>query len=226
VDWSTTCVYWGADNGLTINLKGRQPEGIVEPAEYGALCDELIARWRDLRCPENGDPVVEAIYRREDIFSGPHAADSPDLLVVWKSDSDRRTTYFSAGELWADAMFSSAGPTGAHVPVGVLIAGGRHIVPGGSIEGAHIMDIAPTVLHALSQPIPQGMDGKVLDGIFDPALRPAPHAAVDAARSPAPSAEDQGTETTHGVESEPQATYSPDEQKQIEERLRALGYLD
>lgn len=213
VDWSRTRAYWGADNGLSINLKGRQPQGIVEAGEYEALRSELIERWGDLRDPASGELAVEAVYRREEIYSGPHVEMSPDLRVVWKEYPEQGKTYFAAGELWSTAAWGAAGQTGDHTPVGVLIAGGRHVKGGGQVEGANIVDIAPTVLYALGQPIPADMDGRVLHELF-------------AADMPAAAPQRVGAQATQLDAPTEAVAYSADEQKQIEERLRALGYLD
>ena len=83
VDWSQTRAYWGGRQWPDHQLKGRQPQATVDPADYEALRDELMSQWRELREPASGDLVVEQIYRREDIYSGLDAQNSPDLRVVW-----------------------------------------------------------------------------------------------------------------------------------------------
>ncbi len=215
VDWQRTRVFWGADNGLTINLKGRQAQGIVDPADYESLCDELIARWSDLREPASGERVVERAYRREEIYTGPFVNVSPDLRVVWQEYAQERRIHCAAGDLWANACWGLSGQTGDHAPVGIFIAGGRNSARGMQIRGAQIIDIAPTVLHALGVAVPAEMDGRVLGEVFAsefrPASSPAPEIMADEAQGAAPAA---------GL------AYSADEQAQVEERLKALGYLD
>ena len=220
VDWPHTRAYWGADDGLTINLKGRQPQGSVEPADYEGLRDELIRRWSDLREPETGERVIEHVYRREEVYHGPYVQQSPDLRVVWKEYPARRMIYAAAGELWAAACWGFSGQTGDHAPVGILMATGRNVARGVVVEGAQIIDLAPTVLYALGQPVPADMDGRVLAGLFSDEFRSVhpigERGAQGSAETPAPPL---------SQDAQPPA-YSADEQKEIEDRLKALGYLD
>ena len=74
------------------------------------------------------------------------------------------------------------------------------------------MDIAPTVLHLLDLPVPEGMDGRVLTEAFRPEWL-AQHAIVyDNVRL--------------DIDKDTDSSYGADEEKKVEERLRALGYLD
>jgi len=57
--------------------------------------------------------------------------------------------------------------TGAHRPFSLLVVSGKNIIQRKTVEGANIMDIAPTILYLLGQPIPQDMDGKVLLDIIE-----------------------------------------------------------
>lgn len=164
VDWAKTKAFWGADNGFTINLKGRESAGIVAPGrEYEALRNELIEKLSALREPETGELVVEKVWKREEIYNGPYTAYSPDLRMVWREYPGQRKTYFSAGELWANETFGYTAQTGDHTPFGILLAYGRAIKGGQSIQGAQLMDLAPTILHLLGLPLPQEMEGKPLE---------------------------------------------------------------
>ncbi|MER3515397.1 MAG: phosphodiesterase, partial [Chloroflexota bacterium] len=61
------------------------------------------------------------------------------------------------------------GQTGHHQMEGIVLLHGPGIAPGTVLQGANIMDIAPTVLYALDLPIPAIMDGKPLTAAFTPA---------------------------------------------------------
>ncbi len=222
VDWPRTRVYWGADDGLTVNLKGRQPQGSVEPMDYEELRDELIRRWSDLREPETGERVVERVYRREEIYHGPYVEQSPDLRVVWKEYPQQRKIYAAAGELWADGCWGFSGQTGDHAPNGILMATGRNVARGVVVDGAQITDIAPTVLYALGQPVPADMDGRVLADLFSDEFRTA-HPVADRAAAGADESPVQPSSANVPAAALP---YSAHEQEEIEDRLKALGYLD
>src|SRR5260221_12971791 len=84
IDWSRTRAYCPSapGSGLWVNVKGREPEGIVSPgAEYERVVAELRERLLAHRDPRTGEAIVTAVHRREEIYSGPHAAGGPDLLV-------------------------------------------------------------------------------------------------------------------------------------------------
>jgi len=211
IDWSRTRVFWGADNGFSINLKGREPEGIVEPGSaYDSLREEIIERFSQLEDPVTGEGVVERVLKREEIYQGPFVERSPDLRVIWKEYPEQRKTYFSAGELWSNEIFGQTNQSGDHALHGLLLAHGNHIRRG-TIASAQIMDLAPTILYLLDLPIPEDMDGKVLLDCLDDDLTSA-----RPVRYTAPS--DKETEVGGG--------YSEEEKEELRKRLRGLGYLD
>jgi predicted AlkP superfamily phosphohydrolase/phosphomutase len=82
VDWSRTKAYAAGLNGLYVNLKGREKEGIVEPgAEYQALLDELETALKAMRDPSHDGPVVTLTLRPGRDFHGPEKDQGPDILV-------------------------------------------------------------------------------------------------------------------------------------------------
>jgi predicted AlkP superfamily phosphohydrolase/phosphomutase len=82
VDWSRTKAYAVGLNGLYINLRGREPNGIVQP---GKEHDDLLARLEtdllELVDPRNGHRVVSLVTNTRRDFHGPLAGEGPDLLV-------------------------------------------------------------------------------------------------------------------------------------------------
>jgi len=213
VDWSRTRAFWAADNGISINLAGREPEGIVQPGpEYDALCDEIAERLLNFRDPVNGERVVAEVHRRGDIYTGPYIDESPDLRVVWQEYPAERRTHFSAGELWGEAMFGPAGQTGDHCYQGIFLAWGNGVQPGAVLEGSQIVDIAPTILWLLRQPVLTDMDGHVLKQAFSPDF--VDQRPVERRDYEGPAAGDDGL-----------AGFSDEESEAVRERLRGLGYL-
>src|SRR5262245_58259604 len=84
IDWGRTRAYCPSapGSGIWVNLRGREPHGIVEPgADYDATVETLRARLLAYRDPETGDSVVTAVHRREEAYTGPYADGGPDLLV-------------------------------------------------------------------------------------------------------------------------------------------------
>ena len=69
------------DDALLVRGRGREEQGIVEPgAEYDRTCEEITDRLMELKSPA-GEPIVAAVYRREELFSGPLLGKVPDLIV-------------------------------------------------------------------------------------------------------------------------------------------------
>ena len=81
VDWSRTTAYGLGINGLYLNLKGRERDGIVEPGEkQEALLTELTARLEAVT-RFDGKPVIRGVYRADQMYSGNATALAPDLIV-------------------------------------------------------------------------------------------------------------------------------------------------
>ena len=101
--------------------------------------------------------------------------------------------------------------SGAHDRDGLVAMRGPGIVPGVRIQGANLVDIAPTALYLLGQPIPAEMDGKVLRGAIAQQIL-VKHAIRMVSEEEGPSRTDAG--------------YSKEEERIVGERLRGLGYVD
>ncbi|HMB06767.1 MAG TPA: alkaline phosphatase family protein [Isosphaeraceae bacterium] len=212
IDWSRTRAYAQGNFGqIFLNLRGRQPQGCVAPEDARPLLDDLKAGLLAIPHPETGEPLVERVYERDELYAGPHAHLAPDLTVVLR---DWRYRTIGLHDFTTNRLIAPAfGPTGDHRMEGVLIAAGPPFRPGAAPEGANLLDIAPTILHLLGVPVPAEMDGRVLTEILDPALAPAP----------APAAASDETIPTEGGTAP--AAYTEEEDRAIQQRLADLGYL-
>jgi predicted AlkP superfamily phosphohydrolase/phosphomutase len=211
IDWSRTRAYCPSapGSGLWINLRGREPEGIVEPgAEYERVVAELRERLLAFRDPSSGEPVVAAVHRREEIYHGPHSTEGPDLLI-----ETARTVCMVEGLGRCSLMPAGRGPeerTGNHARDGILLLHGPDVRPGVTLPVTAIEDVAPTVLYLLGLPIDAEMDGRVLTD----ALRPERLAAEPVAVSDVPyELPESGFR------------YSADDEKRIQDMLEGLGYV-
>jgi predicted AlkP superfamily phosphohydrolase/phosphomutase len=210
-DWSRTKVYRFPlyyVEGIAINLRGRQPQGIVEPgAEYEQLRDEIIRQLHTLKIPGTDQPLVIETYKREEVYHGPYLEAAPDILFRLAPDYECFSEVGLAGEFFGPVPFSRLERhNGWHNREGVFIAAGPAVRTGASPNNAHLLDVAPTVLHTLGLPIPEDMDGRVLDEIFT-TRRQQQREAATVATAPAG------------------AVLSSAEEEDIKERLRSLGYL-
>lgn len=82
VDWSKTRAYALGFGGIYLNIKGREPQGLVAEGQATALAAEIaaqLATWTDPAEPQQR--VLHRVYRRDEIFRGPYAAQAPDLYI-------------------------------------------------------------------------------------------------------------------------------------------------
>ena len=207
VDWSRTraCVMSHTDQGITVNLKGRFPQGIVEPGEeYERVIRDLTAALEELVDPETGRPLVTQVLRREEVHHGPRLHLAPDLYVVLRDRAVKEVATLRRTLLCEFPLKAW------HRMEGVLVAAGPGIRTGQEVF-ARITDVAPTVLAALGLPVPRHMDGRCLTALFeDDFLAAHPVRREEAALPPARSAA---------------AGPSPEEEHAVREQLRRLGYL-
>src|SRR5208337_344982 len=82
VDWTQTRAYGLGINGLYLNLRERERDGIVDPARKAALLHELATRLEAVR--DNGRRVVRRVYRADQIYSGDATALAPDLVLGYQ----------------------------------------------------------------------------------------------------------------------------------------------
>lgn len=211
LDWSQTQAYAGlpTEDGVFINLRGREPFGIVEQADYEPLRADIIEALREWRDPRNDQPIIKAIYRREELYTGPFVAHAPDILFELQR-SYRVSDLTGRGALFSDV---SQEPWGFHEQEGIWAMSGPGIEPGLKVDGAHIMDVMPTLLYSLGLPVPDDVDGRVLLEIYSPAWQA-----------------DHPLHSQHAPEADTDAQashpFSAEEEALIKERLKGLGYLE
>lgn len=163
IDWTRTRAYpEGGTNMIRINLKGREPKGIVEPGEeYEKLVDDIVHRLKNITEPETGSNLDITVFKRDEIYQGNYANHGPDIAFF--IDKCIPVTYGNQNSEWTEPPYS-----GWHVRQGVFMAYGPDIRSSGEkLEGLRVYDITPTVLHLFGLPIPDDMDGKVLSEIFE-----------------------------------------------------------
>jgi len=177
LDMSRTRAWAWPGGEVFVNLRGREPEGIVEPGEYEPFRDRIIEGIKDLQ--DDGRHLDIRVYRREDVYSGPRVDEAPDLVV-----DVREPGYCLAGEdsgfdvaaILPGSIFTiNPGRGGRHDTEGIFVAAGPEVRAGEDVEGARLLDVAPTILHLMGLPVPADVDGRVLP-IFragsEPANRP------------------------------------------------------
>ncbi|MGH2776230.1 MAG: alkaline phosphatase family protein [Actinomycetota bacterium] len=208
VDWNRTRAFASPipQQGVYINLKGRERLGVVEPGELQDLKEEIKRNFQELLGPD-GRPVTDRVHLAEDVFEGDALDGAPDLLPVMR---DHR--FELDDELFHKQPITDLShlPRGVHHPDGVVVVRGPGVKQTSELRGS-IMDVTPTMLHLGDFAIPDGLDGSVLEDAFDPAaISNRPPRSIS---PPTSGPRDEGS------------PYSEDEEKQIEESLRGLGYI-
>lgn len=215
IDWDKTSAYSDEfREAIWLNLKGREPRGIVDSeAEYEQLREEIATRLKKLVDPETGQAVVTRVYRREEVYHGDYLEQAPDLIVVLSESPYVRTRLSHTTEspepvqtLSREQLLADFLPQGLHRSNGILIMAGPGLKKGVPIEKAQITDVAPTILHLLGMAVPRSMDGSVL---LDAMIKPA---------------DVRYAESGDRLDSERNG-YSSDEEEAVREKLAGLGYL-
>ena len=174
IDWNNTVAYNPTPNAIFINLKGREPQGIVETVEHDKLKEEIVEKIKSLNDPKSNEPITREIKINEAIYQGYYAKYMPDIMLGFKDEGG----YINYGfDKDADKIFSELSPlilgkkvytlTSTHTMRGIFLAHGSGLKKGFELENAKIYDIAPSILHILGLPVPEDMDGRVLEEIFD-----------------------------------------------------------
>ncbi len=82
IEWGATTAYGLGLNGLYLNLKGREPDGFVEPAKVNEVLTDLKDRLERVTDRDRDDaPVIRTVYRANEIYTGSAKALAPDLVI-------------------------------------------------------------------------------------------------------------------------------------------------
>jgi predicted AlkP superfamily phosphohydrolase/phosphomutase len=197
LNWANTFAYGSVTGGgVSINLEGREPEGIVKKKDFERVREEVRQALLEFEDAEHGRPIA-IVHRSEEIFSGPFANLAPDLMAMpnplWVLD---HTDAAATRVTW---------PTGDHGPSGILVAEGGGVVPG-SLGTRDLADVAPTALAFCDVPFAR-LDGRSIREIAgkDPVEDEAVRASVEQRRP---------------------GELTDEEQESVAQHLRSLGYVD
>jgi predicted AlkP superfamily phosphohydrolase/phosphomutase len=161
IDWSKT-VAWG-DGGyygrLFLNVKGREPQGVVEPGDYERVRNELIAKLESMEGPE-GTILGNRVFKPQDVYPDVRGV-APDLLVYF-ADLEWRSVgimNMEGGQVFT--YENDTGPDGAnHDKKGVFALKNLPGQPTGRTEGLNLVDVGPTLMKLYGLPEPEGVQGK------------------------------------------------------------------
>lgn len=172
VDWEKTRAYSLGLGMIYLNLEGREPLGIVKAEEATGLIDEIKAGLLAATDPATGARVVEQVHLIDELHKGEFRGREGDLIpgfaptyrVSWgttmgdiKLEKNEQGMWVSAPVIEANRMNWSGGHVSVALPrvTGTFFCNKKVEVPQ---AGAHLLDIAPTVLSLLGVAVPEEMD--------------------------------------------------------------------
>ena len=206
LDWAKTLAYakTSSSNGIYIRV-AREGRTGVRPEEYESFRKELIDRLRRVKDPETGEPIVKDILTKEEAFPGAHNEKAPDLTLIMADHSFISTKNLSPAVIRRDPV------VGTHYPEGIFMAGGPGIRRHEKVDRLRITDVAAILLYSLGVPIPENVEGKVPEGVFEPDFLGRNPVRAGGAMAP--------------KTDEPECAVVQEDQE-IYKQLRALGYIE
>ena len=160
IDWSKTRAYSLGLNGIYLNLRGRERDGIVEPGgEADQLLQELVEKLGQVQ-DTDGSAAIRNVYRTSEVYEGPHTERAPDLLVGYYRGF--RTSWASTlGDMNEEILTDNDSAWSAdhcidplEVP-GVLFSN-KPI----NADDPALIDVAPSILAEFGMEAPDSMTGK------------------------------------------------------------------
>ena len=164
VDWSRTRVWseGGYYARVFFNVKGREPQGVIEPGEYEGFRDVMKAKFEATTGPD-GVPLGTLAFRPQDIYR--HVRNvAPDLIVHFGALDWRSVGGVGYGGV-VHLRENDSGPDDCnHAQFGAFILAAPNVPELGEIAGARLLDIAPTLMEVGGYEIPETFQGRSLFG--------------------------------------------------------------
>jgi predicted AlkP superfamily phosphohydrolase/phosphomutase len=149
-------VAYSLDPGrVVIRVRGREKEGCVAPgAEYEAIRDEIATAALALRDPDDGAPIFQAAFRREELYHGPYLDQAADLILAPYDGYDPKGTLYKE-------MLTYKGDelVGMHTFDDAMFYVSGHTIPQTRFS---VLRVMPTILELMAVPQPPELDGKSL----------------------------------------------------------------
>lgn len=162
VNWDETTAWseGGYYARVFLNVKGREPKGIIAPSDYEKVRDDLKARL-EATLDDRGIPLGTLVFKPEEIYATVRNV-APDLIahfggLFWRSIG-------GVGYPSVHVEENDTGPDACnHAQFGAFILSSPASQLRGEVQGARLLDIAPTLCQLGSYEIPASMQGRALD---------------------------------------------------------------
>ncbi len=210
LDWDKTLAYCRtpSSNGITIRVAEKPGDPGVQPSEYEAFREKLICDLENFRDPNTGERIIQAIHKREDVYSGAAMHEAPDLTLVLRDYG------FVSIKNYEPAVEPRETPGGTHHPDGIFLAGGYGIKSNYEGKRQNVVDVPAALLYSLGLSVPADFEGYVPEEFFTEThldLKPIKIGASTVT----------GEEANTGT-----GDISEDEKQQIIAQLQMLGYME
>ncbi|MCK4894586.1 MAG: alkaline phosphatase family protein [Calditrichia bacterium] len=160
VDWQHTRAWGGGGyyGRVFLNVRGREPQGVIDPSEYERIRDELAEKLESLTDPE-GRPMSTRAFRPQDIYRECRGI-PPDLIVYFSQLEWRSIGTVGSGQIYT--FENDRGPDSAnHSPAGMLIYYDPRRPGRGYVSDTSLLDIGPGLMHLMGLPIPKDLAGRI-----------------------------------------------------------------
>ena len=213
LDWEKTLAYavTPSSNGVHIVVAGNDHEKGVSKADYEQFRNKLIDSLYSVISPATGKPVATRIWTKEEAFDGPYMDLAPDLTLALR---DGGLVSILASDL---PVKLRSEPRGTHRPEGVVLARGPGVRQGVTLPQLSILDVAPILLYALGIPIPQDMEGRMPEEVFEASMLKLRPVRIGGRTESVALA---GRGTTERI------VFDAEAEAKMAAQLRALGYIE
>lgn len=194
VDWSRSKCHplEPSHAHIFINVKGRDPHGIVEPEDYESVQEEIKRALYGIKDPQTGESAMAAVLTKQEattvgIYEGPGWDRIGDILFAFKPGYLANTFIYPSAVKYADGTEriipnqeehepSILGRhfSGAHVTLpgikemeALIIMAGAGFQPFERDNPMDIVDIAPTLAHVLGMARPKDAEGSIVPDIVE-----------------------------------------------------------
>jgi predicted AlkP superfamily phosphohydrolase/phosphomutase len=162
VDWERTSA-WGEGgyySRIFMNVKGREPQGVIDPSDYERMRDELKGKLEAMP-DDQGKPLGNRVFKPEQVYRSVQGI-APDLIVYF-GDLNWR----SVGTIGLKSVYTFENDTGPddanHAEYGMFLLREPNGTSGREIHGKQLFDISATILDRFGLPLPPGAQGQAIE---------------------------------------------------------------